>query len=191
MSIDLSDIEINSLVDLTQLAQQDVDKYDSKDKIDESKHKAEKQSIKEQNKLLQDIKKSESKTFHNKNNNNDNDNNDDRILQLKKKIKEYETNKILGPHLTKSGFKFDKALSKDSVDKLERQITKIEKLLSGKTADDGVNTGIKVVMTGLERMISTKTDADITGLTQCCFEDNQWLFLLERVKMKYGFKFRR
>jgi len=96
------------------------------------------------------------------------------------------SNKILGPQLVECGFKFDKALAKNTPEKLERQIAKIEKLLSGKTADDGVNTGIKLVMTGLERMISTKTEADITGLTQCCFEDQQWLFLLERVKMKYG-----
>ena len=39
---------------------------------------------------------------------------------------------------------------------------------------------------GLEGMISSRTEADITGLTQCCFDDQQWLFLLERVKMKYG-----
>ena len=93
---------------------------------------------------------------------------------------------MLGPHLERCGFKFEKALSHNDVAKLEKQILKIEKLLSGRTAEDGINSGIKFVMTGLERMISSKSSADINGLTQCCFDNQQWVFLLERVKMKYG-----
>ena len=141
--IDVSNINLDDLFISTQEAHQDVEKYDQKDKIEENKKKEEKQAAKEQKKILQETLKEQK---HKPEGQGD----EDRVNQLRKKIQEYESNKILGPHLEKCGFKFDRALAKNTPEKLEKQIAKIEKLLSGKTADDGVNTGIKIVMTGLD-----------------------------------------
>jgi len=84
MDIDLSNLNLDDLLAGTQAAQHDVEKYDRKDKIEEMKQKAEKQAAKEQNKLLQDtLKASEAKTSKS-------NEEDDRVVQFKKKIKEYE-----------------------------------------------------------------------------------------------------
>lgn len=106
-------------------------------------------------------------------------------------IQQYGKNKRLGTYLRQEcGLRYDDAyLKKMSVPDLKLELEKQEVSLGSRSNGSLIDVVLKNGLTIAENAISTRTKFDIKGTTQQLYEDDVYLDLLERVKMKYTIPF--
>ena len=111
--------------------------------------------------------------------------------QLIYAIQSYGKNKRLGPYLANDcGHRFDdKYLSSLSLDNLKLELEKQEVALGSKQNSGLVDQGIKQGLTFAESMIDRTSRFKVKGTTETLYNDDHYLDLLERVKMKYTMPF--
>lgn len=115
------------------------------------------------------------------------DNDPERRASLILNLEMYTSNEILGKHLRRAGFeKTEGELKKMTVTELEYELKRVEILLNNKNNSNVANGVLKGGIQMLENIVSSKTKLQIKGLADSCFSNENWLFLLEKVKMKYG-----
>lgn len=106
-------------------------------------------------------------------------------------IQAYGKNKRFGTYLRQDcGHRFDEAyLRKLSFSELEVELEKQEVSLSNKSNSSIIDTALKSGLTVAENVVCTKTKFNVSGTTEKLYEDDHYLDLLERVKMKYNMPF--
>lgn len=111
--------------------------------------------------------------------------------QLIYAIQKIGKNKRFGDYLRdECGHRFDEAyLSKKSVSELEFEIEKNNVALSHKSNTGMIDVVIKNGMRIGETVVSKKTNLMIEGTTEACFEDEHFLDLLERIKIRHNTPF--
>jgi hypothetical protein len=106
-------------------------------------------------------------------------------------IQQYGKNKRLGTYLRQEcGHRYDDAyLSKLTIANLQLELEKQEVALGSRSNGSMIDVVLKNGLTLAENAISSKTKFNITGTTHQLYEDDHYLDLLERVKMKYTMPF--
>lgn len=99
----------------------------------------------------------------------------------------YSRAKHIGPYLRLEGFDLNvKRLRKMKPEKLSDELKEVERCLAN-NAESAI--GNMMVLKGLEvgeEICHNHTRFKIQGTTNKLFENDHWVFLLERVKIKYG-----
>lgn len=106
-------------------------------------------------------------------------------------IQQYGKNKRLGTYLRQEcGHRYDDAyLKKLSLPDLQLELEKQEVSLGSRSNGSLIDVVLKNGLTIAENAISSKTKFNISGTTQQLYEDDHYLDLLERIKMKYTMPF--
>ena len=77
------------------------------------------------------------------------------------------------------------ALDKKEIKQLKELLVRIRFCLSNRGASSLIDDFIKAGLSGAEALISTKTKYKITGMTEICFNDEEWLDCYELCKLEY------
>ncbi len=102
-------------------------------------------------------------------------------------IQAYGRNPVFGAYLKSQNMKYDDSyLNRLNIEQLELELKKQDVILANRANNDMINTGIKSVMKVAEGVISRTNKFKINGTTDKCFDNDSWVFLLERCKMRYG-----
>lgn len=106
-------------------------------------------------------------------------------------IQQYGKNKRFGTYLRQQcNHRFDDVyLRKLSLSELELELDKQEVSLANKSNNSIIDTALKGGLTVAENIVCTKTKFNISGTTEKLYEDDHYLDLLERVKIKYNMPF--
>ena len=111
---------------------------------------------------------------------------DDRAKMIMS-IQSYCSNSRLGPYLLSKKVKCDDHhLNTLSVNDLQIQLEKIELLLSGKNNNGMMSIILSKGMRFGEQMVCQKTNFDVHGLCEQLEEDEVYLDMVERLKLKYS-----
>ncbi len=101
----------------------------------------------------------------------------------------YGTSPRLGAYLKKMGFKNlnSTIVQKKSVAELEELVARVRFCSNNKTNDASQDALIKTVMKGTESLttLASRGRVDISGTTERCFADEDWLDMLEQIKIEY------
>jgi len=99
----------------------------------------------------------------------------------------YGRSPLIAPKLKKAGLPVDsKALRRVPRELLPALLDEVEEALEGEVADGVANEAIRRGMKVLEEVIDARTKYKIAGTTDACFDNERWLFLLERAKLRAG-----
>lgn len=106
-------------------------------------------------------------------------------------IQAYGKNVRLGTYLRQQCcHRFDETyLKKLTLDELKLELEKQEVALGNKQNNGVIDTVLKNGLTVVETMISQRTKFQVNGTTERLYEDDHYLDLLERVKMRYSLPF--
>lgn len=103
------------------------------------------------------------------------------------KLNTYKKNKRLGPKLRDSGFNLSEShYNSLSVDDLKLEVAKYDMELSRNGAHDIVDHGLKFGLKVGENIVSKRTPLKVEGTCDELFNNDHFLDLLERVKLKYN-----
>jgi hypothetical protein len=101
-------------------------------------------------------------------------------------IQAYGNNQRFGAYLKKNGGNYkDSYLKKLSVEDLKLELEKQELILSNKTNNGILDTGIKNGLKIGENLVHNTTKYKVKGTTQELYGNEHYLDLVERCKMKY------
>jgi hypothetical protein len=110
--------------------------------------------------------------------------------QLIYKLKTYKNNKRLGPKLKDADFNMSESYyNKLSVGDLNLELEKYDMELSRNGLCDMINHGFKAGLKISENVITQKTKLNVVGTCDKLFDDDNFLDLFERVKLKYNLGF--
>ena len=103
-------------------------------------------------------------------------------------LQAYGNNKRFGPYLKNDcNIKFDEShLKKMSLDELKLELEKINVSLSNKNNSNMFDVVIKNTIKMAETMITRRSQLQLEGMTDTLLEDDVFLDLVERLKMKYN-----
>lgn len=105
-------------------------------------------------------------------------------------IQQIGKNKRFGEYLKDCGHRFDdQYLQKKNIGELEFELEKNNVALSRKSNNGMIDVVLKNGLRVGETVVSTRTKFDITGTTDTLFEDEAFLDLLERIKIKHSVPF--
>ena len=111
-----------------------------------------------------------------------------RKVEIVTLLSAYNQNRILGNYL-RNQQKFDLdpvKLRKMRLVDLEELEEMVETVLKNQSHGAFTDSVVAMIMEGLEETTSRHSPYSIQGTTAACFENDHWLFLLERVKVKYN-----
>lgn len=98
----------------------------------------------------------------------------------------YGKNNTLNEYLNEMKFNLDPGrLRKMTKAKLREELEDVESNLANYGEAHLFNSSLKQGMTWMERVVHNRTKLKIAGTTDDCFENKEWVFQLERLKMKY------
>eukprot|EP00808_Paulinella_micropora_P014313 g31186.t1 len=100
-----------------------------------------------------------------------------------KKRRRVAANERQPPPLTQS--RFDEAETVARA-RLPTILEEAEEALGDSAVDQMSNVALKQGLTCLERLVASRTRYQISGMTDECFANERWFFLLERAKLKAG-----
>lgn len=110
--------------------------------------------------------------------------------QLIYKLKTYKNNKRLGPKLRDADFNMSEShYNKLSVTDLKLELEKYDMELSRNGVNDMADHGLKFGLKISENVITKRTPLKVTGTCDKLFNDDHFLDLFERVKLKYNLGF--
>ena len=98
----------------------------------------------------------------------------------------YQESARFADYLKKQGliYKAEKLNKMDAAD-LKEILVRVRFCLGNRGAGSMIDELVKGGMTGAEALISVKTKYKITGMTQICFSDDEWLDCFELCKLEY------
>lgn len=107
--------------------------------------------------------------------------------QLIFKIQSYGKNKRFAKRLRQAKHNFTGSyLAKRSADDLKLELENIDMTLANSQNSNLIDHSIKYGLSFVETLITKRTPFQIQGTMDKCFEDEHFLDVLERAKMKYG-----
>jgi hypothetical protein len=99
----------------------------------------------------------------------------------------YGRSDVVGPVLRQQGHDLAPAtLRKVPPQFLPVVLEEVEEVLDNVSNNSFANTSIAKTMEFIEAIIATRTPWRVNGTTEACFENDHWVFLLERMKLKAG-----
>lgn len=104
-------------------------------------------------------------------------------------LQRYSSSPRLGPMLKKE-FKpslTSSKITRMSIPELEELVTRVRTRCNNKSNTQGQDKMIKLAMQTSENVITgaTKGKLDVIGTTEMCFADEEWLDMLEQIKIEY------
>lgn len=105
-------------------------------------------------------------------------------------IQMYGKNSRLGSHLKSAGHRFDESYLRSlSVSDLQLELEKQDVALANRTNNSLIDTGIKGGLSFMETALHNKSKFKVKGTTDKLWQDDHFLDLLERIKLKYNLPF--
>ena len=102
-------------------------------------------------------------------------------------IQHYGKNKRLGKYLREQGHNFsDSYLRSLSIHELELELKKQDVILANKQNNNIIDKGVEFGLVFIENQVHETTDCKVKGTTEKLFMNDNFLDLLERVKLKYN-----
>lgn len=99
----------------------------------------------------------------------------------------YGKSDLLAPKLKKAGVPCEpRALRRVARARLPSLLEEAEEALDDCAVEELSNLALKQGLTCLERVVASRTRYQLEGMTEACFANERWLFLLERAKLKAG-----
>lgn len=104
-------------------------------------------------------------------------------------LQQYSSSPRLGPYLKKT-FKpllSSSKIPKMTISELEELVTRVRTVCNNKTNTVGQDKMIRFAMKTSETLVTgmSRGKLDVTGTTDMCFEDEEWLDMLEQIKIEY------
>lgn len=101
-------------------------------------------------------------------------------------IMRYQNSKRFGGYLKENGLiNKCETLNKKSAEELKELLVRIRFSVSNRGTDSFIDEMIKAGMSGAEALISAKTKYKVTGMTNMCFTDDEWLDCYELCRLEY------